>query len=92
MKYSSKNLTSCTIISDAEVSAQIEEEQELAVSTPVEDVTFVSKSESYEEWIPIEEMNQSKATGKADFIQTYHNRVICPVQMIFISVKSIAAS
>ena len=87
IKCSSKNLT-ITFISDAEVSVQIEEEQELlpAVSTPVKDVPFVPKSESNEEWIPMEEMNQSKATGKADFIQTFYNRVISPVQMIFKSV------
>ena len=82
------------IISDAEVSVQIEEEEELStsVSTPVEDIPFVPKSESNEEWIPMEEMNQSKATGKADFVQTYYNHVICSVQMIFKSVKSIAES
>ena len=91
MKCFSKNLTS-TIISDTEISVQIEEEQELAISTPVKDVPFVTKSESNEEWIQMEEMNQSKAAGKANLIQTYSNLVICLVQMIFKSVKSIAES
>ena len=40
----------------------------------------------------MEEMNQSKATGKADFVQTYYNHVICSVQMIFKSVKRITES
>ena len=77
-----------TIISDAEISIQIEEEQELAVSIQVEDVPFEPKSESNEEWISMEEINQSKAKGKDNIIQTYYNLVICPVQMIFKAVKS----
>ena len=64
MKCFAKNLTS-TIISDAEVSVQIEEEQELspAVSTPVKDVPFVPKSESNEEWILMDDINQLQKTG-----------------------------
>ena len=75
------------IISDAEVSIQIEEEEELStsVSTP-----FVPKSESNEEWIPMDDMNQLQKTGEIYLFCLNH--VICPVQMIFKSVKNIAES
>jgi hypothetical protein len=51
-------------ILDAEVSVQVEEEEDLSqILTPVEEVPFVSKSEPNEEWIPMEEMNQYQASG-----------------------------
>ena len=80
------------IISDAEVSIQIEEEEELStsVSTPVKDIPFVPKSESNEEWIPMDDMNQLQKTGEIYLFCLNH--VICPVQMIFKSVKNIAES
>ena len=68
MKCSSKNLTS-TIISDAEISVQIEEEEELSpISSPVKDDPIVSKSEPNEEWIPMEEMKQFEVTGKTESV------------------------
>ena len=63
------------IIADAEVSLQIEEEQELSpVSTPVKDVPFVSKSELNEEWVPMKEINQFQTTGKL----IYFIHLSCP--------------
>ena len=58
-------------ISDAEISVQIEEEEELSpISSPFKDDPIVSKSEpnSNEEWIPMEEMRQFEATGKTESV------------------------
>ena len=63
------------------MSVQIEEEEELStsVSTPVEDIPFVPKSESNEEWIPMDDMNQLQKTGEIYLFCLNH--VICPVQI-----------
>ena len=59
-------------ILDTEVSVQIEEEEEDSspISSPVNDVPIASKSEPNEEWIPMEEMKQSEATGKTEYVVT----------------------
>ena len=48
----------------------MEEEDLSPISSPVKDGPFVSKSEPNEEWIPMEEMKQSEATGKTEFVET----------------------
>ena len=66
-----KNLIIHHFILDTEVSLQIEEEEEKdlsPISSPVKDGPFVSKSEPIEEWIPMEEMKQSEATGKNESV------------------------
>ena len=66
-----RNLIVNNFILDTEVSVQIEEEEEVSsISTPVKDVPIVSKSEPNEEWIPMEEMKQSEATGKTEYAVT----------------------
>ena len=65
-----RNLIVNNFILDTEVSVQIEEEEEdlSPISSPVKDDPIVSKSEPNEEWIPMEEMKQSEATGKTESV------------------------